>query len=197
MNVRRLLFNIFLVVETVFNVQILMIACIFMGVGSTLCSYNEGCAESYGRYLFQADKYLLSLFSVVVIVSLSATALKMLINETNRGIGLGFIKALFPFLVGISSLAFMDKVINILLDKFQVSNDYGKLLVFYLVAFWVLLVIVIVRSVVNSNSGFSEITQLTGSNDVALRYFDGILSDVNLESCDIIALKYEGEVNNG
>lgn len=195
--VRKSLFNIFLVIEVIFNIKVLMVAFLFMCVGSTICSYNAGFTEQYGGYLLKANEFLPTVFSVVVVVSLLATSLKMLINETKKGIGLGFIKALVPFLVGITALIFTDTIVGALSVKFQVSSDYGKMLVYYLVAFWVLLLIIISKSVVNSNAGFCEITQLTGSNDVALKYFDGVLSDVNLEECDIIALKYEGDENNG
>lgn len=186
----------FLVVETIFNLKLLTVVSFFMCVASTVCAYNADMAKKLGAYLIRADSPLRIVLYVVLIVSLLATTLKMLINETNKGIGFGFVKALLPGAIGFVELVFLGDLVDLLISKFSVTDTYGSLLVYYLVAFWAVLIVSVVKSVTGSNAGFNEINQLTGSNDVALKYFDGILSDVDFEECDIIALRYEGEENN-
>lgn len=186
----------FLVVETICNLKLLAVVSFLMCVVSTVCAYNADMAEKLGAYLIRADSPLRTALYVVLVVSLLATTFKMLINETNKGIGVGFIKALLPGAIGFVELVFLKDLVDFLISKFSVTDVYGSLLVYYLVAFWAVLIISIVKSVIGSNAGFNEITQLTGSNDVALKYFDGILSDVDFEACDIIALRYEGEESN-
>lgn len=193
---RKTCYNVFLVVETICNLKLLAVVSFFMCVASTVCAYNADMAEKLGAHLIRADSPLRTVLYVVLVVSLLATTFKMLINETNKGIGVGFIKALLPGAIGFVELVFLNDLVDFLISKFSVTDSYSSLLVYYLVAFWAVLIVSIVKSVIGSNAGFNEITQLTGSNDVALKYFDGILSDVDFEACDIIALRYEGEENN-
>ena len=193
---RKTCYNMFLVVETIFNLKLLTVLSFFMCVASTVCAYNVDMAKKIGAYLIRADSPLRTALYVVLIVSLLATTLKMLINETNKGIGFGFVKALLPGAIGFIELVFLGDLVDLLISKFSVTDSYSSLLVYYLVAFWAVLIVSVVKSVTGSNAGFNEINQLTGSNDVALKYFDGILSDVDFEACDIIALRYEGEENN-
>lgn len=193
---RKVLFNIFLVVEVIFNIKLLMVVYLATSVFAVFCSYDSSIAEGYGSYLLTADKLLTSVTVIFIIVSLIATSLKMLINETGTGLGIGFLKSVVPFLAGVALIVLSSKVETMLVSKFGASTEYQELVFSHLTLFWVLLLIVIVKSVVNSNAGFTEVTQLTGSNEVALKYFDGILSDVDFEQCDILALKYGGEESN-
>lgn len=190
---RKVLFNIFLVIEAICNMKVLMVVYLITSVVAVLCAYDTASAEKLGSYLTSADSVLSAVVMWLIIVSLVATALKMLINQTGAGLGVGFLKAIVPFISGVILLVASGKVQAFLLTKFEVTGDYQELVFKHLILFWVLLIIVIVKSVVNSNAGFAEVSQLTGSNEVALKYFDGILSDVDLDACDILALKYGGD----
>lgn len=190
---RKVLFNIFLVIEAICNMKVLMVVYLITSVVAVLCAYDTASAEKLGSYLTSADSVLSAVVMWLIIVSLVATALKMLINQTGAGLGVGFLKAIVPFISGVILLVASGKVQAFLLTKFEVTGDYQELVFKHLIPFWVLLIIVIVKSVVNSNAGFAEVSQLTGSNEVALKYFDGILSDVDLDACDILALKYGGD----
>ena len=190
---RKVLFNIFLVIEAICNMKVLMVVYLITSVVAVLCTYDTASAEKLGSYLTSADSVLSAVVMWLIIVSLVATALKMLINQTGAGLGVGFLKAIVPFISGVILLVASGKVQAFLLTKFEVTGDYQELVFKHLILFWVLLIIVIVKSVVNSNAGFAEVSQLTGSNEVALKYFDGILSDVDLDACDILALKYGGD----
>lgn len=194
---RKVLFNVFLVVEVIFNIKLLMVVYLATSVFAVVCTYDTSIADGYGSYLLTADSILTSVISMLIIVSLVATSLKMIINETGGGLGLGFLKSVVPFISGIVLLIMSGRAESFLLSKFEVSGGFQSLVFSHLVMFWVLLLIVVVKSLVNSNAGFTEVTQMTGSNEVALKYFDGVLSDVDLELCDIIALKYGGDENNG
>lgn len=190
---RKVLFNIFLVIEAICNMKVLMVVYLITSVVAVLCAYDTASAEKLGSYLTSADSVLSAVVMWLIIISLVATALKMLINQTGAGLGVGFLKAIVPFISGVILLVASGKVQAFLLTKFEVTGDYQELVFKHLILFWVLLIIVIVKSVVNSNAGFAEVSQLTGSNEVALKYFDGILSDVDLDACDILALKYGGD----
>ena len=193
---RKVIFNIFLVVETIFNLKLLMVAYLVVSLFAVVCSYDASVANNYGGYLLSANTSLSAGITWFVVISLSATSLKMLINETKTGLGIGFLKAIIPFICGVLLLLASGRIVEFLVTKFNASSEYQVAVFGDLVVFWVLLLIVVVKGLVNSNAGFVEVSQLTGSNEVALKYFDGVLSDVNFEICDMLALKYEGDESN-
>lgn len=194
---RKVLFNVFLVVEVIFNIKLLMVVYLATSVFAVVCTYDTSIADGYGSYLLTVDGILTSIVGFLIITSLVATSLKMIINETGGGLGLGFIKSVVPFISGVVLLILSERVSSLLIIKFEAVEGFQSLVFSHLVMFWLLLIIVVVKSLVNSNAGFIEVTQLTGSNEVALKYFDGVLSDVDFELCDIIALKYGGDDSNG
>ena len=173
-----------------------MVVYLATSVFAVVCTYDTSIADGYGSYLLTVDGILTSIVGFLIITSLVATSLKMIINETGGVLGLGFIKSVVPFISGVVLLILSERVSSLLIVKFEAAEGFQSLVFSHLVMFWLLLIIVVVKSLVNSNAGFIEVTQLTGSNEVALKYFDGVLSDVDFELCDIIALKYGGDDSN-
>lgn len=188
---RNVVYNILKVVELVLNLPIIAVFLVGMSIFSSLCQYVHSFEEGYSHWFKMLNNYTGYTVLIVILISAVVCTVKMLV--ANLGVSnVGLIKSLLP--VGVSLILYVvtPSIASFIFSALKTNMPYSNSTVVYLVMFWVCVIVIAVKKMVGSSEGVKVKTELSGSNDVALKYFDGSLKDVSLKDAEVIALKYIG-----
>lgn len=188
---RKILYTVCRVVELIANVGLIGVFFLCMSIMSALCQYVPSFAEGYSKYFQMLNEHTGYNLLVLAVLGTVFCTLKMVFaNMTQLDIGL--MKSFIPALVAGVLYFISTPVSNFVFEKLKTNMPYANSTVEYLVLFWVCLMIIFVKKIVNSSDGIKVKTKLSESNEIALKYFDGNLKGCDLAEAEVIALKYIG-----
>lgn len=194
---RKGLFRLFLFLETLLNLELVTVVLIAMTIFSLVCEYSKQIVDKYGSLFQKYEGYVVDIVAMVFLASLLMSSIKMLVNSIVKGSIFELIKSFVPVFAGIMFTVLEGSIVSKVISLLKADTLYLQGTAQYFTLFWILVISITLKRILNSNEGFYEVSELGKSNDIAIKYFDGSIRDVNIDACDMIALKYGGEENNG